>query len=156
VPEQHRLTVRICRAPSRRWWVIFGSRVSKPWSLLNHDRHGFWRNLLLALDFLALLVGLALAGGNLVERLPLRLTLQDGREVVVLRSTSYFVDIAGEDGRQAGQARAVLVAASGGEPPDTAAVWEYGAADRGAASAHRIGCGRKANRAKEGNGRVGV
>ena len=36
------------------------------------------------------------------------------------------------------------------KPPDTAVVREHGAADRGAAGAHRMGCGRKANRAKEG------
>jgi len=37
---------------------------------------------------------------------------------------------AGEDRRQAGQARAVLLADAGREPSHTAAVWEHGAADR--------------------------
>jgi hypothetical protein len=35
----------------------------------------------------------------------------------------------GEDGWPIGQARAVLLAAVGGEPPDEATLWRHGAAD---------------------------
>lgn len=65
--------------PNGAWTVdqfhaLFGSRVPKLWSLLNHDRHGFWRNLLLRLDlFLPFVVGCVLARGDLVEGAPLRL-----------------------------------------------------------------------------------
>jgi hypothetical protein len=34
--------------------------------------------------------------------------------------------------------------------------WGHGAPNRSAAGAHRIGCGREANRAKEASGRIGV
>ena len=43
-----------------------------------------------------------------------------------------------ENRRQAGQARAVLLADAGREPPDAATVWKHGAADRRAALADRI------------------
>jgi len=56
----------------------------------------------------------------------------------------------GEDRRAFDQARPVLLAASGGEPPDAAVVREHGVPDRSAAGAHRIGRGREANRAKQG------
>ena len=46
---------------------------------------------------------------------------------------------AGEDGRQAGQARPLLLAARNREPPDGATVWKHGAADRLAALASRVG-----------------
>lgn len=36
---------------------------------------------------------------------------------------------AGEDRRQAGQARPVLLVDAGRKPPDAAAVWEHGPAD---------------------------
>src|ERR1019366_10076180 len=62
----------------------------------------------------------------------------------------------GEDRRQADQACAVLLAAAGGEPSDAAPVRGHGAPNRSAAGAHRIGCGREANRAKEGSGRIRV
>jgi len=64
----------------------------------------------------------------------------------------------GEDGWAAGETRPVLLAASGGEPPDAAVVREHGAADRGAASAGgvEIGCWQaRTGRSKEG-GRRGV
>jgi hypothetical protein len=49
------------------------------------------------------------------------------------------------------QARPVLLAASGGEPPDAAAVRKHGAADRGVGRANRIGLGGgQANRSKQG------
>ena len=58
---------------------------------------------------------------------------------------------AGNDGRALDQARPVLLAASGGEPPDTAAVRKHGAADRGVGRANRIGLGGgQANRSKQG------
>jgi Transposase DDE domain group 1 len=62
----------------------------------------------------------------------------------------------GEGRRQARQACAVLLAAAGREPSHTAPVRGHGAPNRSAAGAHRIGCGREANRAKEGSGRAGV
>ena len=37
-----------------------------------------------------------------------------------------------------GKARQLLLAAVGGEPSDAAAVWEYGAADRGAGGADGV------------------
>lgn len=61
-----------------------------------------------------------------------------------------------EDRRQANRACAVLLAAAGGEPSDAAAVRGHGAPNRSAAGAHRIGCDREANRAKEGSGRRDV
>src|ERR1035441_6977619 len=44
----------------------------------------------------------------------------------------------GEDGRSAGQTCPLLLAFAGGEPSDEAAVWEYGAADRGAVASGGI------------------
>jgi hypothetical protein len=44
-----------------------------------------------------------------------------------------FAAVVGEDGRPAGQACAVLLAAAGGKPFNAAAVYEYGAADCGVA-----------------------
>jgi len=44
-----------------------------------------------------------------------------------------------ENRRQAGQARAVLLADAGREPPDAATVWKHGAANRPAAPASRVG-----------------
>ncbi len=43
-----------------------------------------------------------------------------------------FTATAGEDGRTAGETCPLLLALGGGEPSDEAALWEYGAADRGA------------------------
>jgi hypothetical protein len=40
--------------------------------------------------------------------------------------------------RANGKARPLLLAAVGGEPSDAAAVWEYGAADRGAGGADGV------------------
>ena len=45
---------------------------------------------------------------------------------------------AGEDGRTAGEACPLLLALAGGEPSDEAALWEYGAADRGAVASGGI------------------
>src|ERR1035437_904584 len=45
---------------------------------------------------------------------------------------------AGEDGRTAGETCPLLLALAGGEPSDEAAVWEYGAADRGAVASGGI------------------
>jgi hypothetical protein len=61
-----------------------------------------------------------------------------------------------EDRRQADKACAVLLADAGREPPHTADVCEHGTADRCAGGGDRVGCGREANRAKEGSGRTGV
>jgi hypothetical protein len=47
----------------------------------------------------------------------------------------------GEDGRTAGETCSLLLAPAGGEPSDEAAVWEYGAADCGAAGGKRVGDG---------------
>jgi len=44
----------------------------------------------------------------------------------------------GEDGRTAGETCSLLLAAVGREPSDEAAVWEYGAADRGAVASGGI------------------
>jgi len=46
---------------------------------------------------------------------------------------------AGEDGRKAGETRSVLLAPTGGEPPDAAAVWGHPRQDRGVALSSRIG-----------------
>jgi hypothetical protein len=62
----------------------------------------------------------------------------------------------GEDRRQAGQTCPVLLANAGREPSDAAAVWGHGVPNRSAAAAHRIGCDREANRAKEESGEIGV
>jgi hypothetical protein len=43
-----------------------------------------------------------------------------------------FEATTGEDGRTAGETCPLLLAFAGGEPSDEAAIWEYGAADRGA------------------------
>src|SRR5271165_1391506 len=45
---------------------------------------------------------------------------------------------AGEDGRTAGETCPLLLALAGGEPSDEAALWEYGAADRGAVASGGI------------------
>ncbi len=45
---------------------------------------------------------------------------------------------AGEDGRTAGEACPLLLALAGGEQSDEAALWEYGAADRGAVASGGI------------------
>ena len=45
---------------------------------------------------------------------------------------------AGENGWTAGEACPLLLAAFGREPSDEAAVWEYGAADHGAARGKRV------------------
>src|ERR1035441_5998058 len=61
---------------------------------------------------------------------------------------------AGEDGRTIGETRPVLLPATGGEPPDAAAVRKHAAADRRAALADRIGRrGGEANRKEGGNGK---
>jgi hypothetical protein len=52
---------------------------------------------------------------------------------------------AGEDGRAAGKARPLLLAAVGGEPPDAAPVWKHTAADRGFAAASRVGSAGRRN-----------
>ena len=64
----------------------------------------------------------------------------------------------GEDGWPIGRARPVLLAASGGEPPDAAVVREHGAADRGAGGADRVGKGRGGREIGQrgGRGRKGV
>ena len=49
-----------------------------------------------------------------------------------------FAATTGEDGRTAGEARTVLLALTGREPSDEAALQEYGAADRGAVASGRI------------------
>ena len=59
----------------------------------------------------------------------------------------------GEDRWASDQARPVLLAAPGREPPDAGPVWKHGAANRSVAAAERIGRGgQQANRAKEGGG----
>src|ERR1035437_6993169 len=64
---------------------------------------------------------------------------------------------AGEDGRTIGETRPVLLPATGGEPPDAAAVRKHAAADRRAALADRIGGrGGEANRSEEGGGGEGA
>jgi hypothetical protein len=45
---------------------------------------------------------------------------------------------AGEDGRRAGETCPLLLAAVGREPSDEAALWEYGAAARGAVASGGI------------------
>ena len=63
---------------------------------------------------------------------------------------------AGEDGRPAGQARPVLLAAAGREPSDAAAVREHGAADRCAGGGDRVGpaAGRSNWAKRRGDGEV--
>lgn len=46
---------------------------------------------------------------------------------------------AGEDGRKAGETRSVLLAPTGGEPPDAAAVWGHPRQDHSVALSSRIG-----------------
>ena len=53
---------------------------------------------------------------------------QANRELVA----DEFAATAGEDRRTAGETCPLLLAFAGGEPSDEAALWEYGAADRGA------------------------
>lgn len=62
---------------------------------------------------------------------------EEDRELVA----DQFAAMAGEDGRQAGQARAVLLANTGGEPPDEAPVCGDGAADGGFTAASRVRSG---------------
>ena len=52
---------------------------------------------------------------------------------------------AGEDRRTVGKACLVLLAIVGGEPPDAAPVWKHTAADRGFATASRIGLAGRRN-----------
>jgi hypothetical protein len=60
----------------------------------------------------------------------------------------------GEDRRTFDQARPVLLAAPGGEPPDATAVWSHGGAHCGSADAYRIGRGgTEKNQAQGGGGR---
>jgi Transposase DDE domain group 1 len=87
--------------------------------------------------------------GNLWRRLVLA---EADRQLVADELTAAV----GQDRRSSNQARPILLAAAGGESSDAAVVWKHGAQDRGAAGAHRISCGRKANRAKEGSGWIGV
>ena len=49
-----------------------------------------------------------------------------------------FTATTGEDGRTGGETCPLLLALAGGEPSDEAAVWEYGAADRGAVASGGI------------------
>ena len=59
---------------------------------------------------------------------------------------------AGEDGWTAGEACPLLLAFAGGEPSDEAALWEYGAADRGAVASGGIAeaVGEKSIQSQEG------
>jgi hypothetical protein len=49
-----------------------------------------------------------------------------------------FTATVGEDRRAPGETCPLLLAAVGREPSDEAAIWEYGAADRGAARGKRV------------------
>ena len=63
---------------------------------------------------------------------------EEDRELV----TDQFATAVGEDGRQAGQARPVLLADVGREPSHTAVVREHDPADRCAGGSHRVEGGR--------------
>ena len=63
---------------------------------------------------------------------------EEDRELV----TDRFATAVGEDGRQAGQARPVLLADAGREPSHTAVVREHGTADRGAGGGDWVAGGR--------------
>jgi hypothetical protein len=65
--------------------------------------------------------------------------LQANRELVA----DQLAATAGEDGWTAREACPLLLAFAGGEPSDEAALWEYGAADRGAARRKRVEDGAK-------------
>ena len=59
---------------------------------------------------------------------------QANRELVAYE----FTATTSEDGRTAGETCPLLLASAGGEPSDEAALWEYGAADRGAVASGGI------------------
>jgi hypothetical protein len=105
----------------------FRSNEVRLWlSLIAHNVGNLWRGVPFG-------PGAAAAGGQLVLDEP--------------------ATAVGEDGGPADQARALLLAAPGRGASDTAALRGHGAADRGVASAGRIG-GRSggSNRSKEGRG----
>jgi hypothetical protein len=82
---------------------------------------------------------------------------EEHREVIADQSSASV----GEDRRAFDQARPVLLAATGGEPPDAAAVREHGTADRGLDGADGIvgGCGEQEHRSTkrwERKGALGV
>ena len=80
-------------------------------------------------------------------------TAEENRQVVA----DQLAAATGEDGRQAGQARPVLLADAGREPPDAAVVREHGPADRSAGGGDRVagGCVLQ-NSTKAKGGRRGV
>ena len=63
---------------------------------------------------------------------------------------------AGEDGWTASEVCPLLLAFAGGEPSDEAALWEYGAADRGAVASGGIAEAVAGNRSRVKRGRRGV
>jgi hypothetical protein len=69
--------------------------------------------------------------GNLWRRLVLPAKIDNW-------SADQLAATVGEDRRQAGDARAVLLAAAGGESSNAAAVWKHGPKDRGAAGGDRV------------------
>ena len=69
------------------------------------------------------------------------------------RAAEEFAAAVGEDRREVGKAREVLLAVAGREPSDAAVIWEHGAQERSAASAGGVEIGqRPANIWKEGAG----
>src|ERR1017187_657516 len=79
-------------------------------------------------------VGVEPAGLQLGEFVAAAGVTKANRELVADESAA----AAGEDRRTAGQTCALLLAIVGGRPSEPAAVWEYGAADRGAVASGGI------------------
>ena len=79
------------------------------------------------------------AGLQLEESVAAAGLAQANRDLVADQLAATF----GENGWTAGEACPLLLACAGGEPSDEAALWEYGAGDRGAALRKRLGDGSK-------------
>jgi hypothetical protein len=123
-----------------------------------------WLNVVLFIAFWILLIGrLALAPRRLLEELtsfklaPGFFTIVAGtsvlaRQLLIIQAhipsgaaeknrrlvADELAAAAGENRRTPNQARPLLLAATGGESPHAAAVWEHAAQDRGAAITNRI------------------
>lgn len=75
-----------------------------------------------------------LAGLQLGQSVAAAGVTKANRELVV----DQLATAASKDGRTAGETCPLLLALAGGEPSDEAALWEYGAADRGAVASGGI------------------
>jgi Transposase DDE domain group 1 len=118
-------------------WIEEGKRAVKMTRLSCHLFRSNEVRLLLSL--------IAYNLGNLWRWVPSGPGAAEAARRVILDQLAAAVS---EDRRAFDPARPVLLAASGGEPPDAAVVRDHGAPDRSAAGAHRIGRGREANRAQ--------